>query len=183
MRVSDRFPSREDRSLELRDSDPYDYAKAERVFPESTLVKVEFRMLAKGMGLGELHMEITDRRGMIAAMLLFDGDGGIKSKGHVLGAYVYEHWCTVSLIVDAITQRWELTLDGRVIVRDAPTVMPVRSVERLVFRTGPRRREPTLHTNRRGGDDLPNADAPTLPAIFCVNSVRTSEHRLSVMQA
>ena len=176
------FPSREDRSLELRDSDPYDYAKAERVFPESIGVRIKFKMLAKYPGMGELHVEVVDGRGTLAVVLVFDASGGIQFRSHVLGAYQADRWCEVTISVDTITHRWDLMLDGRSALQDAPTIAPIRSVERLVFRTGPRRREPTLGTNRLEGVDLPHADEPVLPAIFCVNSVSTSEHHFGVLQ-
>jgi hypothetical protein len=173
------FPSREDRSLELRDADPHDCAKAERVFPESTRVKVEFKVMAKHRGTGQLYVELVDRHGCIAAALLFDADGGVKNKGHVLAAYAAGTWQHVSLTVDTLTHRCDLALDGRTVLQDVPAYAPIRSVERLVFRTGPRRREPTLETNRWDDADLPHADDPVLPAVFCVNSVKTSEHRLA----
>jgi hypothetical protein len=173
------FPSREDRSLELHDEDPYDYARAERVFPESTGVRIAFKVLAKYLGMGELHAEIVDGRGMLAVALVFDAHGGIKFKSHALGAYRADEWLQVAIGVDTITHRWSLMLDGRPVLQAAPTIAPIRSVERLVFRTGPRRREPTLETNRLAGEDLPHADEPVLPAVFCVNAVQTSEHRLA----
>jgi hypothetical protein len=171
------FPSRENRSLELRDADPYDYAKVERVFEESTRVTVEFNIVAKHHGAGQLYVELTDHRGGIAAVLLFDTDGGVKSKGRVLAAYAAGVWRHVILSVDTLTHRFDLALDGQAVLQDAPTYAPIRSVERLVFRTGPRRREPTLETDRGHDVDLPRADDPVLPAVFCINAVRTSGRR------
>jgi hypothetical protein len=46
-----------------------------------------------------------------------------------------------------------------------------------VFRTGPRRCAPTLETSRFDGEDLPGAREPTMPAVFCINYVRTSDHQ------
>ncbi|MHC4573206.1 MAG: hypothetical protein ACYS76_03610 [Planctomycetota bacterium] len=42
------------KSLELRDKDPYDYARAVRVFPESAETKIEFKVLAKQTHRGQI---------------------------------------------------------------------------------------------------------------------------------
>jgi hypothetical protein len=176
------FPNCADRSLELRDSDPYDYAKAERVFPESTKVSVEFTASAQHAGGGELQVEVVDRSGALAVRLVFDEDSAIRVKGagqlHSVACYRRLGWSKVRITVDTLVHRFDLDVDDHPVVRGAAVAMPLRSVERLVFRTGPRRREPTLDTDRFEGQDLLRADDPTLPAVFCINYVRTSEHRL-----
>ena len=175
------FPSAEDRSMELRDFDPYDYAKVERVFPESTSVTIEFKVSARHTGVGQLQFEVVDGRGGLGLRLVFDADGILKVKGagHLTGVAVYRNstWHTIRMTIDTALHRFDLVMDDIQLIYGAPLAMPVRSVERLVFRTGSRRREPTLDTNRFAGEDLPNADMPTMPAVFCVNYVRTRYHK------
>ena len=176
------FPGGDDRSLELRDHEPYDYARAERVFPESTKVAVEFSMTACHTGVGELQFEVVDRRGGLAVRLVFAADGTIqiKAAGHPLPVGIYHPcaWHKVYLEIDTAIHRFDLEMDDRRLVESGSLAMPVRSVERLIFRTGPRRCAPTLETNRFEGEDLPRADVPTMPAVFCINYVRTSAHNL-----
>ena len=176
------YPSAEDKSLELRDYDPYDYAKAERVFPESARVTIEFKVTSKHVGVGQLQVEVVDRKGSLAVRLVFDADGMIKVKGagHLGGVGVHRPhtWYRIRISVDTTVHRFDLAVDDNLLVRGGALASPVRSVERLVFRTGPRRREPTLDTSRFEGEDLPHADEPTMPAVFCVNDVRTSDHQV-----
>ncbi len=177
------FPSASDQSLELRDHEPYDYAKAERVFPASAAVTIEFRVSARHTGVGQLQFEVVDGQGGLALRVVFDADEVIKVKaaGHLSGAGTFRpcRWHTVRIEVNTQVHRFSFFVDDRRLVGDASLAMPVRAVERLVFRTGPRRTEPTLDTNRFEGDDLHYADEPVMPAVFCINYVRTSDHVLA----
>jgi hypothetical protein len=47
-------------------------------------------------------------------------------------------------------------------------------VERLVLRTGPRRKEPTLESETIAGGDLPAADDPVALAVYYINYVEIS---------
>ncbi|MCU0519077.1 MAG: exo-alpha-sialidase [Anaerolineae bacterium] len=176
------FPSADNRSLELRDYDPYDYAKAERVFPESARVTIEFKVTARHTGVGQLQVEVVDGGGRLAVLIVLDADGIIRVKegGHLVSAGIYRPraWLKVRVRIDAGIHQFDLELDDRPLIEGGALAMPVRTVERLVFRTGPRRREPTLDTNRFEGADLPHADEPAMPAVFCVNYVRTGAHSL-----
>ncbi len=176
------FPGADDRSLELRDYDPYDYAKVERVFPESTAVTIDFKVSAHHTGVGQLQFEVVDRYGSLAVRLVFDADGILKVKGagHMTGLTAYRHntWHILRAKIDTFTHRFCLYMDDDILVQDGTLATPLRSVERLVFRTGSRRREPTIDTNRFEGVDLPGGDVPAMPAVFCINYVRTCQHKL-----
>jgi hypothetical protein len=58
------FPAAHDKSLELRDKDPYDMARAERVFPQSEQVTVRLRVMAGVAHAGQLFIEVADHRGV-----------------------------------------------------------------------------------------------------------------------
>ncbi|WJH33863.1 hypothetical protein N6H14_28350 [Paenibacillus sp. CC-CFT747] len=49
--------------MELRDEDLYDYAKAERVFPECTSARVRLRLMPMQADRGQLDIELCDGRG------------------------------------------------------------------------------------------------------------------------
>jgi hypothetical protein len=74
------LPSPEDRSLELGDQDPYDYAKAERILPESRRVTISFKLMACQSDNGELHIEVVGSRGNVPVRLFLMSDGWIKAK-------------------------------------------------------------------------------------------------------
>lgn len=62
VRLAD-FPGASNRSLELQDREPYDYARAVRVFPEAEELTIKFKLLAKQANTGRLEIEILDRYG------------------------------------------------------------------------------------------------------------------------
>lgn len=174
------YPSADDKSLELCDQDPYDYAKAERVFPESTRVAVEFRVLARQSHAGQLYVEIVDHKGSVPARLVLDSDGYIKAKhgGHLIRIqeYMPGAWYDIKIVLDTVAHRYALAVNGDTIVQEGRFAVPVRSVERLVFRTGPRRWKPTPDTELDKVEDLPDADEPVALAAYCINYVATTAH-------
>ena len=171
------FPTPEDHSLELRDEDPHDYARAVRVFEEGKRVAVRCRVRAEQAD-GLLNMEIMDRYGNRPVRVWFDRDGRLKanegSEMRDLQAYEGERWYDVDIVVDASPfGHYSLSLDGRELVKDAPLAEAVLSVERLSLRTGPHRDQPTRKTvNEKPHDPLPKADERARLAVFQVNAVR-----------
>src|SRR5207249_4957894 len=67
------FPSDKNKSLQLEDKDPYDYAKVVRVFAESKSVRIACKMFAHQSG-GRLEMEVLDAAGHRPVRLVF-GEG------------------------------------------------------------------------------------------------------------
>lgn len=181
------FPSPADKSLKLQDQDPYDYAKAERAIPESVKVSVNFKIMARQSDFGELHIELAGTRGNVPVRLFLTPDGWIKARdGHHL-RYLMEYepntWYAMSLTADCATNEYTLSIGEDFIFRGgykwgngAYFTAPVHTVERLVFRTGPRRREPTLDSDRDRRGDLPQPDEPISRAMYYVNYVTTTEH-------
>lgn len=174
------YPSAQDKSLQLCDQDPYDYALAERVFPESREVTATFKVLARQADRGQLYVDLADGRGSVPVRLMFDADGWIKAKngGHLvsLQPYAADAWYQVTLAVDAPTHKYGLWIDGEPLVQGGRCAVPIRSVERLVFRTGPQRREPTPDTLLGELEDLPNADTALPLARYHVNDVTIEGH-------
>jgi hypothetical protein len=62
------------RVLELRDEDPYDYARAVRVFPATHGVKVSFRLFARQTD-ARLEIDLLDAKGARPVRLAFGEDG------------------------------------------------------------------------------------------------------------
>lgn len=174
------FPGASNKSLEFRDEDPYDYAKAVRVFREGTAARIQCRVLAKQANSGLLDIEVLDRYGNRPVRLRFDKDGQIKAidGGNVVAAapYMRDTWHAIEITVDAVPfGHYALAIDGRTVLREAALAEAVRSVERLSFRTGPYRDEPTRHTdNEKKAPPLPGADDPVPAAVFYVDDVRVN---------
>jgi PelA/Pel-15E family pectate lyase len=170
-------PSAANKSLELSDKDPYDYARAVRVFPESKSATVQFKLHAGQNVFGRLEIEVTDRFGARPVRLIFAEDGQIKlvdgTKPKDLAAYHPDHWYEVTLQVDVPKGRFEVSLDGKPVAKQALFAESVQSVEQISFRTGEHREEPTLTTSTDATPDRvsPNPDVPQPPAIFHIDDV------------
>lgn len=173
---------RPNQCLELRDAEPYDYALAERAFPESSRVTLEFRVLVRKAGVAALDCEVQDRQGKRPLRLHLTGDtlaadlGRQRAAPHTLQP---GQWLALRLVVDCATQSYELAVNGAAPQR-INFAQPVASVERLVFRTGLWRGEvPTAIVDgqpaRLGLDaeDLPGADKKVPESIFLLDDVRT----------
>jgi len=175
------FPSATSKSLELRDADPYDCAKAERVFPESSQVTVSFDLLARQSETGQLQIEVVNARSLVAVRLVFSAAGRVTvtDAHHLtdLGAYVPGSWYHVRLALDGTEQRYGLSINDRPPTSGAFLDTTVSTVERVLFRTGPTRIQPTLQTDRDAGVDLPHADEPVGEAVFYINRLATTNHR------
>jgi len=64
------FPSAANKSLELSDRDPHDYARAVRVFEESKTAALSFKVYPKQADAGRLEIEVMDRFGSRPVRLL-----------------------------------------------------------------------------------------------------------------
>ncbi|MBM4144342.1 MAG: glycoside hydrolase family 43 protein [Lentisphaerae bacterium] len=162
------FPSATDKSLELRDMDPFDFAKAERVFPEGKVVRISFRLMAK-QTTGRLEIEVCSRTpGNYRPVLVSLGPNGrIGTPHRIHAAYQPETWYDMAIAVDTERQAYRLFLDGKEISDWLSLGQPrVESVERLVFRTGPYRGIDTRPIE-------PAVDRPIPATVFYVNEVRT----------
>lgn len=159
------------RALELRDEDPYDYARAVRVFPATHGVKVSFRVFARQTN-ARLEIDLLDAKGARPVRLAFGEDGRLwachEAQWLDAGAYTAGQWHTFELEIPANPEadRCAVLVDGKSpLPRPAFFTDPVSTVERLSFRTGPHRER------GYGGRDLPGADQKAPVASFLIDDV------------
>lgn len=171
-------PSAANRSLELRDEDPYEYARAERVVPASESIKVSFKLMARQADRGRLEVELMDRRGTQPPVRISLDDRGrilALDGGSAdpldLGAYVPGTWYDFEIFRRG-KGSFSITLNGRVVVERAEQLEPVGPIERVSFRTGAFRTEPQLRTPQAPGADLPGADERVPAAIYYIDDFR-----------
>ncbi len=169
------FPSAKNKSLKLEDRDPYDYAKAVRVFAEATSVRVAFRVLARQSDRGRLDIEVLDHRSCRPVRIVFGEEGRVRAANGSsrvdAGPYQAGTWYSVEIAINAGEGKYSVSLNGKPVVASAVFAEPSASVERLLFRTGEFRTEPTRQTDRYAGADLPGADEPVPPSIYYVDDV------------
>jgi hypothetical protein len=158
-------------ALELRDEDPYDYARAVRVFPETHGLKLSAKILARQTN-ARLEIDLLDARGARPVQLAFAEDGHLWARHEGIwndaGPYSAGQWITVALeIKPAVTSDTaELRIDGKpVLSRALVFTDPVASVERLSFRTG------VFRNRGLAGKELPGADTKVPAATFLVDDV------------
>ncbi len=159
-----RHPGQPDtNALRLRSKDPYDYAVATRVFPRSERVRIHTAILARQNYFGCMEIDLTDGRGVCIYRVTIDQDRTVKLK-HGNGftpAGIYDGLLDFVWEVDCIQHTVTFTMNG-----GKPSTWyfynHADTVERMVFRTGYKRRQPYLEDDREfmPPDDLPDADEP-----------------------
>ncbi|WP_245859949.1 hypothetical protein [Spirosoma aerolatum] len=165
------------RALVLRDKDPFDYAKAERVIPDSKKLAVEFTVVPQQANKGTLQIEFQDAKGNAAVRLMFDADSLFKAKVGYRDSGIQKYEATKQYDV-----RIELDRDKRMFtafVNGQPKgtrlfFAPVASFRRVVFRTGGVRRFPDADTPTDQNYDLPKAGELEAEAVFVIKSFKTS---------
>lgn len=172
------FPSAKNKSLLLQDRDPYDYARAIRVFEETNSAEIRVKVLPKQTENGLLDIDVTDRYGNRPVRIRFDRDGKIKavngSREVVLQSYNPDAWYDLELTIDAQPfGSFSLSVNGIEQLKTADLAEAVLSVERVSFRTGPYRNEPTRETpNQEAAPPLTGADIPVALAEFYLDDFR-----------
>jgi hypothetical protein len=165
------------KALVLKDSDPFDFAKAERIFPVSKRLTAEFVITPKQNSYGGLEIELVDAKGTPCLRLVFDSTGNILSKAGYRNRAVgkYEAGKPVSFKIDlnTSTRFFTVSINGKNPINNL-CFAPVESVERIVFRTGIARRFPDADTPTDQMYDLPNPNAKDKEAVYSIDYLKTA---------
>lgn len=165
-----------DKKLTLADSDPFDYAKTERVFPESKRIAVEFSITAQQNNFGLLEIDLVDKKGTPCLRLMLDSTGSILTKqgyrNKSLGKYNVGELLNIKIELNTTTRFYTVSINDK-----SPSnnlcFAPVESVERITFRTGNTRRFPDADTPTDQDYDLPNADRRDKEAVYMIHYLKT----------
>ena len=154
--------------LSLYDSDPYDYAKAERLIPNTKELEVEFDLRMDQTANGELDIEFVDDGGNVCSRIVVDSTGAVRVKGGArYGTLLrkYEAGTTyhIKAVLSASLHRatYEIGVVGKVgVLGKCPRQYdtPVESISRIVFRTGMPFDKPDINTPADQDFDMPRAD-------------------------
>ena len=189
------------RVLRLEDQDPYDYACAIRVFPETTKARIGFDVRLSEVGHDNLEVEIQDARGRRPVRIVLVGKDRqiFSNQGPTMGIVSTlepRKWIHLDIEVDTVAGTWGLQADGKRLVSGAAFAEPLgtdanpygsrfvsSTVERLVFRTGIWRMRDfgrygiTANTFRKYEPDLPGADEPVTRTVVDIDNVKTQTAR------
>ena len=172
------FPSQTNKSICLKDEDPYDYARAIRVFEETEKEEITTKVYPEKHENGVLEIDITDRFGNRPVRIRFDSDGKIKatngSRQVDIQNYKTGLWYDLKISVSANPfGSFSLSVNGKEMLKDAALAESVLSVERVSFRTGEYRNLPNRRTpNEVTEPPLPGADDKVPPTIFYIDDFR-----------
>jgi hypothetical protein len=164
------------KTLILKDSDPFDYAKAERVFPNSAKMALEFSVTPAQNSYGLLEIELTDPKGTPCLRLILDSTGSILTKqgyrNKSLGKYKAGEKLIIKLVLNTTTRFYTVGINGANPSNNI-CFAPIGSAERIVFRTGTTRRFPDADTPTDQMYDLPDPDRKDKEAIYFIDYLKT----------
>jgi hypothetical protein len=163
--------------LALHDSDPFDYAKAERIFPNTKKLAVEFGVSPQQNNTGDLEIELTNAKGIPCLRFYLDSTGSILTKqgyrNKSLGKYNTGEIISFKIELNTATRFYTVSINGGKASGNL-CFAPVESVERIVFRTGSVRRFPNADTATDQDYDLPDADAKDKEATYFIHYLKTT---------
>jgi hypothetical protein len=165
------------KALVLRDKDPFDYAKAERVIPDTKKVVVEFTVSPQQANKGTLHIEFQDAKGNAAVRLMFDSDSTFKAKVGYRDSNIQKYEAgkqyDVRIELDRDKRMFTTFVNGQ-LKGNRLFFAPVASFRRVVFRTGGVRRFPDADTPTDQSYDLPKGGELESEAVYVIKSFKTN---------
>ncbi|KAA0994233.1 six-hairpin glycosidase [Dyadobacter sp. UC 10] len=167
-----------DKSLVLRDFDPFDYAKAERVIPATRKLSVEFSVTPGQHKNGLLDIELLNAQGNPGLRLSFDSTGNIRVKAGYRNKNLmqYEAGKTykITLRLNTETRLYTVSINGKSLGNQI-LFSAMDAVSRVSFRTGDTRRFPNADTPTDQMYDLPGAGRKDPEAVFRIKNLITKE--------
>jgi len=164
--------------LALHDKDPFDFAKAERVFPAFRNGMVEFTLTAAQNNNGQLQVELQDSKNTAVLRLVFDPDGFLKMKAGYrmrnIMAYEAGKEYTIRITAPVRERVYTITVNGGEEKRGL-FFAPVHTLEKVVFRTGGVRRFPDTDTPTDQNFDVPDPGRTGPEAVFYITGLTTRE--------
>ncbi|WP_443947359.1 six-hairpin glycosidase [Pedobacter sp. AW1-32] len=166
----------DDGTLVLRDSDPFDYAKAERIFPVSDKIVASFMVTPAQDNFGLLEIELQNEKGMAAVRLTFDTAGVFSAKAGAryknFMKYKANEKYDVKIKLNTNNRFYIITINGKDVLTSL-AFQPVANVSRIVFRTGDIRRFPDVDTPADQTYDLKNAGETEKEAKYSIGYLKT----------
>jgi hypothetical protein len=158
-----RSPDGPEKVLAIKDYDPYDYAKAVRVFQKSDRQSIRFQLYVAAKP-GILAMEIVAANGARCVQMLRDEFGMLMVKNgdqplSRVSAVPVGKWVEVQIDIDAPSQSTSIRIDGNRVARDYRFSAEGRP-ERFVFRTGAYRLQDEVQEYKSGNGFIPGWDEP-----------------------
>lgn len=166
--------------LTLRDKDPFAAAMVERKIPATKNLTVSFDLMADQSDRGEFEIEFLDENGVACARIDLTKEGIMRSKGGARYGTVcnYEANKVYHIQMDLSVENRSsvLTLNNGEKKVTRMFFAPVRSIERIKFRTGARTNFPTPDTWADQYEDMADPGAEEPLATFRIANVKTASN-------
>ncbi|WP_428937377.1 exo-alpha-sialidase [Fontivita pretiosa] len=159
--------------IRIEDRDPYDYARAIKVFRESRSVSVSLDVVADQVGRGTLQIELMGKFGSprpVRVWLLPQGQIYMRDgqRDVPVGSYSAGQKVSLSIMADVSRGRYALEINGRLAAREAAFAEPAELLRQISLRSG----------EYRGIGGLnpvpPGTDRPTEPCSYQIANLRIS---------
>ncbi|HEY1022882.1 MAG TPA: exo-alpha-sialidase, partial [Flavisolibacter sp.] len=163
--------------LSLKDWDPFDYAKAERVIPASKKLLAEFTIIPGQNNWGHLDIEFMDAKGVPGVRLSFDSTGNFQTKAGYRNRNLMKYEAgkeyAFRVELNTATRFYYITVNGKALPAGL-FFAPLASIQRVTFRTGHVRRFPDADTPTDQDYDLPNGGEKDKEAVYSIISFKSS---------
>lgn len=166
--------------LTLRDQDPFDYPRVERVIPFAEKMQASFTVKPEQNDHGMMEVEFQNKQGLPSVRFIFDSDGYLKHKAgyRLRNIMPYEAGkeYTINISLDAAPRSYTFSVNGDKETRGI-FFMPTDGISRVMFRTGEQRYYPNPDTpvDTPNYDDVPFTGASIPEAVFNIKSLITKK--------
>lgn len=171
------FPDNHEKSLRLKDQDPYDYAQVVRVFQKATRQSISFNIYIEANP-QLLDIEVATAKGTRQIQIRIDQQGSLLVRNgerelSAVQALQRNIWYEMNIETNAKKAIFDLAIDGRTVAKTFNFSAKGEAPERIIFRTGEYRLADTVQEYKSGdplkpGWDEPGADEPVQEAVYYI---------------
>lgn len=166
------------RNLVLKDHDPFDYAKAQRIIPTTENLVTTFSIQPQQNDHGMLQIEFQNGKGQAAARLIFDENGEFIAKAgyryRKISDYEAGKDYKIEVRLEPSSRSFTVKVNGgeeKYFIFHAP----VHDFERVMFRTGEQRYFPTPESPAANDEDVEDPGKQIPEAAFHIHSLKTGK--------
>ncbi|OHB54943.1 MAG: hypothetical protein A2173_03405 [Planctomycetes bacterium RBG_13_44_8b] len=158
------FPSSTEKSLMLKDFDPYDYAKAVRVFQRANHQTLSFKLYIESSA-QILLIEVVSAKGERLLQSRIDTNRTYLVKNGTAdyssaASLEASKWHTFEINLDTDKRQFSIDLDSKQIVQDLSFSCKEGVPERIIFQTGEYRLTDDVQEYKSGSEFKPGWDEP-----------------------
>ncbi len=178
------FPGKNEKSMMLKDLDPYDYAKAVKVFQKADSQTLSFKLYIESSS-EILDIEVVSAKGDRLVQTRIDTNRSYSTKNESndyssVATLEAGKWHDLEIKLDSKARRFSINLNNEPVVQNQTFSAAEGLPERIVFRTGQYRLTDDVQEYKSGDDykpgwDEPGADEKVKEAVYYVKDFRATQ--------